>query len=182
MQDNLFQRGMTSRGSSLVMEAREATGLSQPVVENWIRNHRSFVHADTKNKLHTSKRLTAYNIFRSDFMQQGGSLQDIAGRWATISEDKKEELRKEAEQCNNSLEFDKDRPMKIKRQMNVKGIMRSMHSKMIQLEKLGVESSILLHNPMDLDKLVHQIGSKRGKEFLEAQGVISQHLLVQYLF
>lgn len=58
-----------------------------------------------------------------------GSLQDIAGRWATISEDKKEELRKEAEQCNNSLEFDKDRPMKIKRQMNVKGIMRSMHSK-----------------------------------------------------
>ncbi|KAK6323767.1 hypothetical protein J4Q44_G00061060 [Coregonus suidteri] len=106
------------------------------------------------------------------------SLQDLAGRRATISENKKEELRKEAEQRNNSLELDKDRPMKRKRSMNVNGIMKSVHSKIIQLEKLGVESSILLYNPMDLDKLVHQIGSERGKEFLEAQGVtrsFSQH-------
>uniref|UniRef100_A0A3P9MYM4 Zgc:113176 n=1 Tax=Poecilia reticulata TaxID=8081 RepID=A0A3P9MYM4_POERE len=173
-----YKEGMTRVGSPLVGAAAEATGLPPFVIDNWIGNYRRQNRVSSqskkKKKLYT-KDLSGYNLFCRDLLKNKGSLKDITPKWSTLEEVQKRKYAEEAAALKVQRTSDYLSPEM--RSLKVKKHLKQIKIEVASLEKLGVETGVMMfdHQKPVLDVL--EVSSKGASSFFDRTDVLDAFAL-----
>ncbi|XP_014875913.1 zinc finger and BTB domain-containing protein 11-like isoform X2 [Poecilia latipinna] len=173
-----YEEGMTRVGSPLVGAASQATGLPPFVIDNWIGNYRrkKTSSSQPKNKKLYTKDLSGYNLFCRDLLKSKGSLKDITQKWSTLGEVEKRKYAEEAAALKVHRTSDDMSPET--RSLKVKKHLKQIKTeKVASLEKLGVETGVMMfdHQKPFLDVL--EVSSKGASSFFDRTDVLDNFAL-----
>ncbi|XP_016521799.1 uncharacterized protein LOC103130989, partial [Poecilia formosa] len=173
-----YEEGMTRVGSPLVGAASQATGLPPFVIDNWIGNYRrkKTSSSQPKNKKLYTKDLSGYNLFCRDLLKNKGSLKDITQKWSTLGEVEKRKYAEEAAALKVHRTSDDMSPET--RSLKVKKHLKQIKTeKVASLEKLGVETGVMMfdHQKPFLDVL--EVSSKGASSFFDRTDVLNNFAL-----
>ncbi|XP_014830803.1 PREDICTED: uncharacterized protein LOC106909023 isoform X5 [Poecilia mexicana] len=173
-----YEEGMTRVGSPLVGAASQATGLPPFVIDNWIGNYRrkKTSSSQPKNKKLHTKDLSGYNLFCRDLLKNKGSLKDITQKWSTLGEVEKRKYAEEAAALKVQRTSDDMSPET--RSLKVKKHLKQIKTeKVASLEKLGVETGVMMfdHQKPFLDVL--EVSSKGASSFFDRTDVLDNFAL-----
>uniref|UniRef100_A0A3B3Y323 HTH CENPB-type domain-containing protein n=1 Tax=Poecilia mexicana TaxID=48701 RepID=A0A3B3Y323_9TELE len=168
---------MTRVGSPLVGAASQATGLPPFVIDNWIGNYRrkKTSSSQPKNKKLHTKDLSGYNLFCRDLLKNKGSLKDITQKWSTLGEVEKRKYAEEAAALKVQRTSDDMSPET--RSLKVKKHLKQIKTEVASLEKLGVETGVMMfdHQKPFLDVL--EVSSKGASSFFDRTDVLDNFAL-----
>ncbi|XP_032422970.1 general transcription factor II-I-like [Xiphophorus hellerii] len=158
---------MTRVGSPLVGAASQATGLPPFVIDNWIGNYRRKKPSSSqpKNKKLYTKDLSGYNLFCRDQLKNKGSLKDITQKWSTLAEEQKRQYAEEAAALK--VQHTSDDMSPDMRCLKLKKHLKQMKIEVASLEKLGVETGVMMYDHQKPFLEVLQVSSKGASSFFD---------------
>ncbi|XP_037836926.1 uncharacterized protein zgc:113176 isoform X2 [Kryptolebias marmoratus] len=171
-----YKEGMTRVGSPLVGVASQATGLPPFVIDNWIGNYRRKKPSSSqpKNKLYT-KDLSGYNLFCSDLLKNKGSLKDVTQKWSTLGEVQKRKYAEEAAALKVQRTSDHLSPEM--RSLKVKKHLKQIKIEVASLEKLGMETGVMMFDHQKPFLEVLEVSSKGASSFFDRTDVLDNFAL-----
>ncbi|XP_035985962.1 uncharacterized protein LOC118559378 isoform X4 [Fundulus heteroclitus] len=172
-----YKEGMTRVGSPLVGAASQATGLPPFVIDNWIGNYRRKKPSSSqpKNKKLYTKDLSGYNLFCRDQLKNKGSLKDITQKWSTLAEEQKRQYAEEAAALKVQRTSDDMSP--DMRCLKLKKHLKQMKIEVASLEKLGVETGVMMYDHQKPFLEVLEVSSKGASSFFDSTDVLDNFAL-----
>ncbi|XP_036005166.1 uncharacterized protein LOC118566622 isoform X2 [Fundulus heteroclitus] len=172
-----YKEGMTRVGSPLVGAASQATGLPPFVIDNWIGNYRRKKPSSSqpKNKKLYTKDLSGYNLFCRDQLKNKGSLKDITQKWSTLAEEQKRQYAEEAAALKVQRTSDDMSP--DMRCLKLKKHLKQIKIEVASLEKLGVESGVMMYDHQKPFLEVLEVSSKGASSFFDSTDVLDNFAL-----
>ncbi|XP_043998835.1 uncharacterized protein LOC122846122 [Gambusia affinis] len=172
-----YKEGMTRVGSPLVGTASQATGLPPFVIDNWIGNYRRKKPSSSqpKNKKLYTKDLSGYNLFCRDQLKNKGSLKDITQKWSTLAEEQKRQYAEEAAALKVQRTSDGMSPEM--RCLKLKKHLKQLKIEVAGLEKLGVETGVMMYDHQKPLLEVLEVSSKGASSFFNSTDVLDNFAL-----
>uniref|UniRef100_A0A3B5PVA1 Zgc:113176 n=1 Tax=Xiphophorus maculatus TaxID=8083 RepID=A0A3B5PVA1_XIPMA len=134
---------------------------------NWIGNYRRKKPSSSqpKNKKLYTKDLSGYNLFCRDQLKNKGSLKDITQKWSTLAEEQKRQYAEETAALK--VQHTSDDMSPDMRCLKLKKHLKQMKIEVASLEKLGVETGVMMYDHQKPFLEVLQVSSKGASSFFD---------------